>query len=254
MAFAPKLLVDRPALVPRKNSLASVIDWRSDPRAVNGIEFEADPGWSTLGVIGDIDCEDSISKSFDGPGAYVTATPFTLYAGVKCGTVGTDRDDLQGLARKSLEDLESYGISRAVFGNGTSVTTPGRNNIPPSLSSPMFSESAFAKLYAEFTARYHGTGVVLLQPSAAILLGKTLEASEIPYAVVDFGQDNDQPIIEIIIVPYIVGYRSEVFEAFRGDPQLDPSNNDLYAIAERTYVVAFDAEKSIIGQFPWPRD
>lgn len=255
MGYAPKLLVDGPEVEPRAHTIVDAIDWRTDDpeqRAQNGIEWSDPVSGGGVRVIGEAeDCElPDMPKGFDGFGGGGESSPFTLYTASVCGPIGIDFEERQTTVKARLENLESRGITGAVF-SANAVTEPSIDNVPvtPVTGS---SDEVISQLDTAFAELNPGTGLLLVgtdilhEAQKMLDLGSGRTSQGHRFAIVP-----GLPPRTLVLIPRPIGYRSDVFVSARDAADLfDVSMNDLYTIAERTYTIGFDASKGVRATVP----
>jgi hypothetical protein len=106
-------------------------------------------------------------------------------------------------------------------------------------------EDALASLEQWIADEYGSQGVIHMSRRNAVLLTRLLESrggrlytSTLQTPVVaGTGYDNEA----LIGTPALFGYRSEMFDSSaRPGDLMDRGNNDMVAVAERTFVIGFD--------------
>lgn len=246
----PRVLVDPPALSPPRYGLLSVAqvvtgDGGPDHWQYNGFEWQTDacvdglvwaPACPPPGTVKEVDEGVDLVESGD---------PFTIYAGVNCGSVGLG--DAEARARRRLAAVEQRVAERHIW--QTQITV-GATDLTPGGAVPLI--RGIALLEQALAEGYAGTGVIHAPRWVA---GYAAHADQLrhdgpllrthldtPYAF-GLGYDPDgtvgQPVrLYATGVPVI--YRTDVFVPAALDEALDRITNQVFLIAERTYVAAFD--------------
>lgn len=221
-------------------------------RFENGVEFESlklpDVGES---VIGSYVCEtddtttDGLPKTVTGERTLGGADEFTVYAMNKCSPIGNSLGDAQRLAREELLAKEQTEVEYRIW----NAADDGLDALATSLLPATSIKQAVADIEAKFAYEYGSLGVIHAPRDVATLMlsNGLVEArgarlyTKLGTPVVAGNGYYTENALPIIISPPIFIYRSEVFEASnRVGDLLDTGTNDLYGIAERTYVPAID--------------
>lgn len=253
-AIAPPQVVNGPVRAPLPFGLFSVLGFGSgDQRWENGVIFEG-LTCEPAGGIGAPDCdpEEIIGLPKDlsggnGPGG--GGSPFTIYGHHTCSPVGSSFARAQELANQHLQVREEARVEQAVW-TGDLGNTPnfsGANGYAAPVNVGTFDpHRAVAKLEQELAERYGSLGVIHASRESVARLAKegdlTRQGGRLFTAlgtpiVAGTGYASDR----IVATGSLLGFRSEVFiPSNRPGDLLDRSTNDLYAVAERSYVVSFD--------------
>lgn len=268
--FAPALVLpDSPApRQPLPFGLFSVLSWADtgDVHWQNGVTWEA-VGCQPVSGIGDPTCAPGSTAASGLPKNFVTgsalgnAGKFTVYGEYKCSPFGHSDDIAFSLERATshLFAREEARVEQAFWsgdlGNtpslqGASDLTPGSGAVAPIVALATL-EKWLGSVYGSLGVIHVGRGAVnyLAQNGAIVAVGKRLYTRLGTPVVAGSGYVNTSPTGSTpasgehwaYATPAVFGMRSEVFTstARRGD-LLDRSKNDLYAVAERTYIVGFD--------------
>jgi hypothetical protein len=259
------LVVEAHPRTPLPFGLSSVVAYRasSDPHWENGIEWEpltCDPvsGRSANcpapsgGIIG-------LPKGFAPPGGVAEASPFSVLGTYKCGPIGHDLSYAQEMATAHLLAREESRVEQALWtgdlGN-TPALAPGATDL--NAAGAVDAVSAIG-LLENFIARAYGSlGTIHMSrgaANAAIAAGAVYDRGGKLYTslgtpvVAGSGYPGTSPAGAapaageewIYASPAIFGYRSGViYSTSREGDLMDRGRNDLYAVAERTYVLGFD--------------
>lgn len=257
MAVAPAAVVEGPSRSPLPFGLFSVLAFRPDTagRWLNGVAWETgtcapargiadpdcDPGTPTEGLPKDLTFEQDI----------VGATPFTVYGAYSCSVGSVAPERAAELARAHLLAREEARVEQALWegdldnvpnlvaavtGAGAGATVTGATI-----------EEAWAALEGRLGEEYGSLGVIHAPRALALVAlakgvlettGGRLRTKLGTPVVAGAGYPDEGRIIG---TGAMFGYRSEVFApAPAGGYVIDHRQNDLLAIAERTYVVGFD--------------
>lgn len=271
--FAPPLVLqDTPApRQPLPFGLFSILPWTDtgDVHWLNGVQWES-VGCSPASGIGDPSCTPDgsgntqatgLPKVFNVGSQNASAGVFTVYGDYKCSPFGHG-DDLtfaQERANQSLLAREEARVEQALWsgdlGNkpsfqGATDLTPGGGAVSPIVALATL-EKYLGSVYGSLGVIHVGRGAVnyLGQNQAIVAVGSRLFTRLGTPVVAGSGYTNTSPTGSTpasgehwaYATPAIFGKRSEVFTSSerRGD-LLDRNTNDLYAIAERSYLVGFD--------------
>lgn len=200
-------------------------------------------GESTIGLPKELDPLDAQ------PGE---GSPFTVYGHHTCSPIGNTLEWAKEQARQHLVLREEARVEQALWTGdlGNVPNFAGANGYPaiPSAGSFPLAQAwrAVSRLEQEIAQRYGALGVLHMSREVASILtddgklsvaqGRITTALGTP-VVAGTGYSSNK----IVATPALFGYRSEVFDS-SDQPYdlLDRAVNDLYAIAERTYVLGFD--------------
>lgn len=252
MGYAAPLKVEGQ---PRENlpyGLFSVLTLResNDAHWSNGIEWEAmtcDPASG----IDNPDCETEIEKVFADWGLTGEATSFTVYGSFKCGAPGgRNFEDAKASAIAHLLAREQNQAESYLWERLAAQAT----DIHPSGALDPLSALAALEKWLGFT--YGSLGVINADRGAVTLVSDAVRASgsrlltQVGTPVIagggypgtsPAGADPAAGETWVFASPALFGYRGQVFDSSaRAGDLLDRTNNDLYAIAERQYVIGFD--------------
>lgn len=256
--MAPNALVTGAPRIPLPYGLFSVLAPREDSqdRWQNGI------AWETLtcdaaGGIGAWFCETDdekvvgLPKSLDKMGAELgDASAFTVYGHYTCSPIGNGFDFAQEMANRHLYVREEARVEQALWTGdlGNVPNFAGANGYPALFNAGAFTDGweAVSHLEQVIAERYGSQGVMHMNRELASLL---TDRGELKASGARLVTGLGTPVIagtgygagKIVVTPGLFGYRSEVFTSSEvpGD-LLDRAKNNLYAIAERSYVLGFD--------------
>ena len=265
----PGIVVEGPPRRSRPYGLFSVLG------ALDGPDHWDDGGvkWETLGCdpvsgIGVVDCEpgeegettaEGLPKNRDATSGLGEATPFGVYAPYKCSPVGhtieyaSDRATQRLLARE--EAYVEYALQSGALGNEPSFT--GAESVGAG-SDHIEALDALEQFIAD---NYGSQGVIHAPAGAAHTLSQSgtiitngSVARTVTGTPVVFGSgytNDDASTGRAWATPALFGYRGPVFyPSNRPGDLLDRSVNDLYAVAERTYLVGWDDCGVAVAEFP----
>lgn len=177
------------------------------------------------------------------------ASPFTVYGHHTCSPVGGNFARAQDLANQHLQVREEGRVEQALWtgdlGNVPNLSGANGYAAPVNLGT-LALWRAVSLLEQEIAKRYGSLGVIHMSRENASRLmkegdlvrqgGRLFTAMGTPIAA-GTGYASDR----IVGTPALFGYRGDVFTSSnRPGDLLDRATNDLYAIAERTYLVGFD--------------
>lgn len=263
--FAPAQVVDGITRQPLPFGLLSVLT----PRTTADVHWQNGTQWEALGCdpvsgIGDPECADSeeetigLPKSFQRGGLLGEASAFTVYGSYVCTPVGHTVQYAQDRATEHLLAREQARVEQA-FWTGDLGNTPNLRGATDQNPSGAADPVAAVGLLEDFIAETYGSLGVLHMTravaNAAIAAGSVLVSGSRlltnlgTLVVAGAGYDGSSPAGApaadgeswVYATPALVGYQSEVFPGT--DPVaagFDKSNNDLHAVAERTYLLGFD--------------
>lgn len=190
------------------------------------------------------------------------ADPFTVYGHFNCSPVGFSPEMAQDRATQHLIAGEEARVEQA-FWTGDLLNDPNlaesANDVTPNPPGTAISASAALAVLEDFIAVGYGSlGVIHMTRGVAALLladrklvatgarlttglGTPVVAGAGYPGTSKTGADPGVGEAWAYATPALFGYRSEVFTSSnRSGDLLDRGTNDLYAIAERTYLLGFD--------------
>jgi hypothetical protein len=176
-----------------------------------------------------------------------TATPFTIYSPYVVTPIGWSPEEAQARAFDALYAFEQEKVEEA-FWRGVSGNVPNLNGDSTDVGTFALADSADAVgALEDFLADTYGSqGVLHMSRRQAIrLMDKGVLKADGSRLTTVLGTPvvagGGYPTGTIRATPALFGYRSEPFTSSdsRGD-LLDRKTNDLYTIAERTYLIGFD--------------
>lgn len=201
----------------------------------------------------------------DSPTDTSEASPFTVYAPFECSPVGNTPASAQDYATGKLQAGEENAVERAFWtgylGNSPSLGVPSTlgSATAETIATGLTPAEALAALEQYAAENYNGSqGVIHLTRAAALIMaaaslivrsGNSLSTALGTPVVAGTGYAGTGPDgaapadgqAWAYVTPQLFGYRSEIFTSTnRAGDLLDRATNDLYAIAERTYLLAFD--------------
>jgi hypothetical protein len=178
------------------------------------------------------------------------ALPFTLYGWASCTPVGLSPSEAQDRAIRHLAIREQQAVETAVFAGdlGNIPNLSGVNGAPPAtdLGEYQTPEDALATIEEKMVETLPGQGVIWMSRWMASLLKNRLEfhggqafTKLGTPVIISSGMGGVQERLYGTLMPF--GYRSDIFTSSNRPGDLfDLPNNDLYAIAERTYLIGWD--------------
>lgn len=195
-------------------------------------------------------------------GGLGTASPFTVYGHFTCSPVGFSPEMAQDRATQHLLAREEARVEQA-FWTGDLLNDPNlaesANDLTPTPPGTAVSADAGIAALENFVAGVYGSlGVVHMTRGAASVLlardrlvqtGSRLTTGLGTPVVAGAGYPGTSPAgadpgvgeTWVYVTPALFGYRSEVFTSSnRSGDLFDRATNDLYAVAERTYLLGFD--------------
>ena len=173
------------------------------------------------------------------------ALPFSVYGHQKLTPVAWNQASAEEKALEHLRAFEEAQVESNLW-HGSADNKPNLTDDVVEIGAPTDPAAAVWTLEEFLASTYGSKGVIhmnranaleliadkILEPKGSLLLtglGTPVIASW------------SYPKTHIRATPALFGMRSEVFHSSQpGSPLLDVRNNDLYAIAERTYLFGFD--------------
>lgn len=259
LSNVPLALVTGAPRVPLPFGLFSVLAPRegSQDRWENGVT------WGTLtcadvGGIGNAYCGADgepigLPKDFAGLDAEDgEASPFVIYGRYLCSPIGNTFEFAQDRATAHLLAREEAAVEAALWTGdlGNVPNFAGANGFPALGDAGSFDISeawaAVSELEQWIATEYGSRGLIHMSRRLASLLtddgqlhvsgARLLTGLDTP-VIASGGYGSDK----IVVTPPLFGYRSEIFTSSnRPGDLLDRANNDMYAIAERSYLLGFD--------------
>lgn len=252
LSTAPGPLVTGPARVPVPYGLFSVLGFTQPgtPHWQQGVRWE-DLGSTEVGVIGAPSCEPAtptvgLPKSFPRGGLELAdAEPFTVYGSYLCSPIGNDLGFAEDTAELRLTTFEERGVERHLWeGEFADADSVGDT----SLTELVY---AIATLEQHLADEYGSLGVLHVNREIGTLVQKQLGfdfrggRAFTPLGtpvVIGQGYGSDA----IVATGALFGFRSEIFTSSnRQGDLLNRDQNDLYSVAERTYLVGYDVAARI---------
>jgi hypothetical protein len=180
------------------------------------------------------------------------ASPITVYGHHTCSPIGNTWERAQDLAQQHLTSREEAAVEQALwFGDLENVPNfAGANGYPALATTDAFPVAdawlAVARLEQVIADEFGSQGVMHMSREIATRLlergvvkanGTRLQTVLNTPVVAGSGYGSDK----IVVTPGLFGYRGPI-ESSTDRPYdlLDRARNDLYAIAERTYLLGFD--------------
>lgn len=245
MVFAaPAAQVDGPVRQPFPFGLFSVVSLSdaSSERWENGVEWQGFPCTSDLGVIvADCDSPEGFPKVFpQGYGPDADATAFTVYAPFLCNPIGgLGLAGAQERARELLELREESAVESRLWDKIEDGAT--------SLGADLSPTKAISLAEQWLADNYGSLGIIHASRDVGVYLesgggglsadGRQMKTGLGTPVVVGSGY----PAGSLAVTPAMFGYRSDIFEASnRSGDLLNTGTNQLYGIAERTYLIGID--------------
>jgi hypothetical protein len=205
-----------------------------------------------------MDCSITPSKNFASSVKIGNATGFLVYGTHKCSPVGISLQEAQSRAVLLLQAREEYRAEQA-FWTGDLGNTPNLVTGAVTLGGGAVAPEVALALLEDWIADNYGSlGVIHVTRGAALALiaaklverdGGVLRTLIGTPVVAAAGYPGTSPAGANpaagtswgFVSPAVFGYRSEVFDATsRVGDLLNRATNDMYAIAERIYLLGFD--------------
>lgn len=241
---APAVTLSGPPRVPTPFGLFSVLAFlpSAEGRWENGAVWEAltcEPLPDVLVYDCDPDIAQGFPKVFDASPGTGEAPAFTVYGTYHCSLTGNTADFAEEQATAHLLAREEQAVSAKVW---ASLLADSHHQ---DLGSFADAGSALAAVECANRLSYGSLGMLHVSCQALPLLAAAQLIA--PYSTRNqlfdiYGtpiEVTDAPGSAMIgMTPALLGYRSDVFTP--PSMMLDTSNNDLYGLAERTYLVGWD--------------
>lgn len=253
--LAPAAIVADATFTPRRSGLFSVITFRDDnDRWENGVIQETISAEDLSGISAwqcDPDEITGLPKVIDNSWqATDEALPFTVYGDYKCSPTGNDLASAQEYATARLIRHEERSVENALW-LGTLENVPNFEGVHGSIVPEDLGEAplteAFGLAEAHIAQTYGGVGIIHI---GIILATRALDAGVIKNKNGQIFTQLDTPVVvgagypadgQIVTTAPIIAYRSEIFTSSQREGDLlDRTKNDLYAVAERSYLLTFE--------------
>lgn len=226
-----------------------------------GVQFET-LTCEPVDGIGAIDCDPQVTvglpKNLDkNAGDVGEASPFTVYGHFNCSPMAYSVEEAQQKALEHLEAREQARAEQALWtgdlGNVPSLasgatTLNGGVAVSPAEALGML-EQWIGEEYGSLGVIHMTRGLVVLYDDQIVVQGTSLRTKLGTPVVAGAGYPGSSPAGAAAAAgnswayasPALFGYRSDVFyPSNEAGDLLDRSTNDLYAVAERTYLLGFD--------------
>lgn len=263
MSVAPPVVVDDITRQPLPYGLLSVLVPRADTTDghwQNGIEWES-LGCAPASGIGEPECDTDdmigLPKRFNDRADLGEASPFTVYGSYKCNPAGHTIQFARDRATEHLLAREEARAEQAIWTGdlGNEGFATGSSNAGAGAVSVT---RAIAELEGWVGRNYGSLGVIHMTREAAligvqslalVITGNRLYTALGTPVIAGAGYPGTGPAGQapaggqsyMYATPAMVGYRSEPFVGAQPTSAgLDRAKNDLYAVAERTYVIGWD--------------
>lgn len=252
MAMTPPALVVGAPRVPLPYGLFSVVPVREDvpDRWESGVVFEGIGCPGSLTGTGPWDCETNapstgVPKTLDGAPSQDTADNFLVYESYTCSPIGNTLGHAQDVATARLNAFEEARVE-AVISTGALGFAPAFSSAEVVGTEDQSLGEAIGLLEALIASAYGSQGILHMSRYTATL---AIDKGIISAKSGRLRTGLDTPVVAgtgytftgVVATPNMFAYRSEVLtSSARPGDLLDRSNNDLYAVAERNYVVGWE--------------
>lgn len=249
---APRAVVAAPTRAPFEYGLFSQVNFRNEPgtRWDNGVTWTGAPCTGVHGIDGRGCSETPISKTFDATASAGDGDVFVVYGHFTCSPVGTTPAEAEGRAREHLVQGEEQRVEQALWtgdlGNVPNFTGANGATAPTDLGTAGDAAVAVARLEAWLAGNAGARGMLHMgRGTASFLVGTGKIEARGGRLATKLGT----PVVAgagyvdgtIVATGNVTGYRGEPFGSTnRGGDLLDRRRNDLYAVAEREYVLLVD--------------
>lgn len=263
-AIAPPQLVTGAPRVPLPFGLLSVLSPRQnvEERWENGVIWESLTCEPADGI-GQADCDPAetpgLPKNLDGGNGPVgEASAITVYGHWTCTPIGNSQERATELATLHLTTREEARVEQAIW-TGDLENTPSFRDATALSADAMTLRRGIAALEKAIAEEYGSQGVIhLTRETASLALERGVVESKggrlftklgTP-VIAGTGYDGSGPTGSAApgddeawayVTPALFGYRSEIFYPSSVPfDLLDRAQNNLYAVAERTYLIGWD--------------
>ena len=255
MAVAPALYVAAPTLTPTRFGLVSAGDLvvPEDPRFVNGIQFESNP--SGPAKLAPTECEDPQSRTVVDGIEVIEAGPIIVYNGFTCRAVGVDESEMLDRARKALTGGEWAAVEKALplMNAETDILTTGAVSLVKGIG----------LLEEHLTEQYGGVGVIHAPRHVAMFAaerrqidvesGRKVSTLGTRWSFGNYPNTDAAGAPAAVDTAWLVA--TGAVQVRRGEVKQRPTSfaeafnyatNEIQAIAERTYVVSWEAVQAAV--------
>lgn len=268
VSLTAPLFVPAPVRVPFESGLFSVIEFDNTNHASMGITWESLGGaavsgiadyWEACGVN-----LQGLPKGFANLNDTGEADGFVVYGGYKCSLVGYPVEHAQEMATLNLQVREEARVERALWTGDLGNSMSFKNAV--SNGAAKDHQSALVDVEQYIVDNYGSQGVIHVNRAEATrfiserLMFRDKDTGKITTAlgtpvVAGAGYPLTSPMTGatgrfLVGTGPLIGQRTEIFSGTgtRGD-LVDRNNNDLYGIAERSYVIGFDMDPPIAAAY-----
>lgn len=252
MSITPPALVVGPGRAPLPYGLFSVLALRegsADRWEGGGIQFEGLGAAPSAGAIGPYDCETptetpGLPKDFEGGLDLSEAEPFIVYGSYRCGPIGNRLEQGAETARARLATWEEFQVERKLWQILAAETTTDLGELD-AVETTARIESLLGSTYGSLGVIHMGRGTAVRLIKRGVLETRSNRLYTVLGTPVVAGSGYGEG--DVYATPALVGYRSDIFMSSQqpGD-LLDRARNDLYAVAERAYVIGYDDTPAVI--------
>ncbi|MDI9914365.1 hypothetical protein [Rhodococcus sp. IEGM 1379] len=257
MAVAPALYVAAPTLTPSRFGLVTAADLvvPEDRHFVNGVQFESNP--SGPAKLTAAECLESPGPDRTVPDGIevVEADPIIVYNGFTCRAVGVDESEMLDRARKALTGGEWAAVEKAL------PLMTADTDIFTTTAVPLV--KGIGLLEDHLTEQYGGVGVIHAPRHVAMFAAERRQIDvESGRKVTTLGTrwsfgnypntdaDGDAAAVDtawLVATGAVQVRRSEVKQRpVTLADALDRRTNEVFAIAERTYVVSWETVQAAV--------
>lgn len=265
MAVAPPIYVPAPPVTPARYGLLTagdlVVD--TDPHMRNGIEWQDPPcGPAKLDAAA---CNEPHDRTDVADGMPVgTAGPIVVYNGFTCRVVGLDEPTLLERARAALANGEAAAVEQALWASAERrLMETGPNATVELSAAPVSLVKGVGLLEAHLRSEYGGIGVIHAPALVAAHAARDRQVStEAGQKVTELGHrwsfgtypntGPDGVAAEAdtawLVATGAITYRRTEARVRPGSlaEALDTLTNEVFAIAERTYVVNWSCVRAAV--------
>lgn len=271
MAVAPAIYVAAPTITPARYGLVSAADLvvETNPHFINGIEFEQNPCGPAKLAANDCVTEPGDPRTVDDGIPGVESGPITVYNGFTCRAVGVDEAEMLDRARKALTGGEWSAVEKAVWSQGDPLRLMNDgtgDGVETEVLTPTAAVSlvkGIGLLEEHLYEQYNGVGVIHAPRSVApfaadrrqidveggrktTVLGTRWSFGNYPNTDVD-GVAAAVDTAWLVATGAVAVRRSEVKQRPTNLAEaMDRRTNEIFAIAERTYVVSWECVQAAV--------
>ncbi|KXP00900.1 hypothetical protein [Tsukamurella pseudospumae] len=247
----PLLYVPAPSVTPTRFGLLSVADLTPPEDAAHfqfGVEWKANARGDAVRLAAAECMTDEPARQFDEGLDFPHALAVTLYTGFTCKTVGLDEDSVQAEAEARLTAGEGAALERTIWAAATPSLTVDATDLGtvPDITAAVGALETHA--YRAFAGRgiLHAPRALGAVAAGAQLTVRQSNALATPLDTAWSFGDYPQPNRIAVSGPITVRRSGVKVHPMQWADGIDLTTNEVFVLAQRTVVVAFDPGGAVI--------